>query len=209
MKVVNIKSGFSAVFIFVLALSFTAVAKAQDKPARDEKIVFKTLTLKKTGVLRGRDFHDFTFTAKAGHNLTLTLTSKQNVNFNLLDKKTMLLLETDPSPMQVQDWAGALPKTGDYVIRIFILPRMGPKNRTAAYRLALALSNPPNAQVSKSSDIKITANHICEPNVELRAHFLQNGNARLRFETQDYTLEQTLSGSGARYENKRDAIFFG
>jgi hypothetical protein len=138
---INQTKNFSFLLLaLTLICLFGGATKAQEEPARNEKIVFKTATLSKTGTLRGTDFHDFTFSAKENQKLTLTLTTRQNVNFNLLDKTTMELIEADPSPMQVRDWAGALPKTGEYVIRVFILPRTGPKKRTAAYRLAIAIS---------------------------------------------------------------------
>lgn len=202
----KIFSSFLAVS--VLILMFAGIVKPQQKPARSEKLIFKTLTLKKTGTLRGTAFHDFEFSAKANQNLTLTLTSEQNVNFDLLDAATMELIEAEKSPTQVSDWAGSLPKTGDYVIRVFMLPRSGAKNRKAFYGLAIALSDPPKSENPASSAVKITADYMCDPNAELHADFLENGTARIRFGAQDLMLEQTISGSGARYENKQEGVLF-
>ena len=194
------------VFLAILLSSVLVQAStAQENPARSERIVFGVgeTRVTKSGSLRGADFDEYSFTASAGQNITLTLTTKKNVNFTLLDKTTMEALEGDLRPMTVRDWSGVLPKNGEYLIRVFMMPRTGSENRKASYKLAVEIKNPDGNTTSVSPDVQNTVNYICASNTDLRADYLKNGSVRIRFSGQDVILPPVQSANGAKYEQGR------
>lgn len=135
---------FLSVLILVLTGVFIQTVAAQDNPARTERIRFAQGASAATasGTVRGTNYNDYIFSAREGQEVSLKITSKQNVNFTLLDKSTMLSFEGADGimPSQLPEWTGTLPKTGEYVVRVFIMPRTVPRNRTASYTLELKIS---------------------------------------------------------------------
>lgn len=204
---------FLSVLIVVLTGIFIQTIAAQDKPARTERIRFAKGASAATvsGTVRGTNYNDYIFSAREGQEVNLKITSRQSVNFTLLDKATMLSFEDADGimPSQIDEWSGTLPKTGEYIVRVFIMPRTGPRNRTGSFKLSVSIidgGDDGEGAMDGAMDIDKTVNYICDPNAELRADYLKNGRLRIRYGTQDFTLDRVRSGSGAKYE--KDGVSF-
>lgn len=128
---------FSALLLIacVFAISHTGSAQCGGK-AEPLKIEFKrgahSSTLK--GKLRGDEQAEYTFAARAGQRITISIASvpSQAISFELHG--------VDGSAYQVESgetrWTGVLPDTGDYLLYVKI---GGAKARRASYTLTLAI----------------------------------------------------------------------
>lgn len=93
------------------------------------------------GSVRGDASRDYVIRASQGQTLSVNLNSQSTfVYFNVLDHGTMTALEGDPRPMEVTQWAGKLPKTGDYVIRVYLNRAATRRGTSANYTLKVVVT---------------------------------------------------------------------
>ena len=198
---------------FSVALAFVGLAGGQGTgTTKTVQVQFKrgTTSAAYKGVVRGYNTTDYVLRANEGQKLSVKLTSANTaLYFNVLDKDTMVALEADQPPREVTEWTGQLPKTGDYVIRVYLIRAEARRGRTANYSLDMSVmgasGSTGEAEPAAISAATSQVIYQCEPNVELRADFMQTEppSVRIRFGTQDQTLNLAPSGSGSKYVGGR------
>jgi hypothetical protein len=145
----------TAAVILVLAQSVTGTAVA-DAHIRQEQIQFargaSSAVVK--GQLKGDAMVDYVVRAAAGQTLSVQLqeTNPQNY-FNVLppDSAGSAMFVGDTG----EDYSGALPADGDYVVRVYLMRPAARRGESSAYTLTVGVSGAAFAPTAASADALI------------------------------------------------------
>jgi hypothetical protein len=124
---------------FALALfSLPAIAAAQPEH-RTQRVAFKDGRATITGRIKGHEYVDYTFPAGAGESLKVVLkTSQPSGYFNLMapgESETAFFIGSSSGDR----YEGAVPTSGDYTARVYLMRNAARRGATARYTLSIAL----------------------------------------------------------------------
>jgi heat shock protein HslJ len=180
---------------FLTVTSAAARTTIQTTSERIEFAAGKTSAVRK-GSVRGYATRDYELQATEGQLLSVKLASKSTfLYFNVLDKESMTALEAEPSPREVTEWAGRLPKTATYVVRVYLVRAEARRNKAAVgFTLTVSITG-------DSAGMGKPVFYQCDGNGEVVVTFNNGDPATARVEAGDrtWTLTQAPSGSGARF----------
>lgn len=133
------------------ALSFLIIMGVLDVSAKDEirkeRVQFKkgatTATIK--GHIKGYETVDYLLGAKAGQHMNVSLATKHGATyFNILAPGENEVAMFNASVSQNR-FEGALPATGDYKIRVYMMRSAARRNEAASYALTVGITGSPKA----------------------------------------------------------------
>jgi membrane-bound inhibitor of C-type lysozyme len=158
------------------------------------------------GSLRGSATREYVFSAAEGQSLSVKLDSKNRfLVFSVLDLDSMAPVNAAPRPDQVAAWEGRAPKTGDFLIRVYLVPAGAQRNLAANYTLKVGVAGGALAQASNATgvDEPRTFTYRCDDNSEVLVKFLQTDppKAQLNRQGREWNLPLAPSGSGSRYSD--------
>jgi heat shock protein HslJ len=185
--------------VLSITLGAMPTIAAQTRTQAPEQVRFgegKTSAVRK-GTVRGYATRDYEIRAAEGQRMSVKLDSRSTfLYFNVLDKGTMVALETDPPPREVTEWSGVLPKTGAYVVRVYLVRAEARRNRRAPYALTVSLKD---AQAGGASSVRFS----CDGNAEVAATFIEADppTARVELGDKSWTLPLVPSASGSKYSD--------
>jgi hypothetical protein len=127
---------------------------------RKERVQFKkgatTATIK--GTIKGYETVDYLLGAKAGQNMNVSLATKHGATyFNILAPGENEVAMFNASASQNQ-FEGALPASGDYKIRVYMMRSAARRNEAAGYTLTVGITGSPKASdfgKAPASDAKV------------------------------------------------------
>jgi len=127
---------------------------------RKERVQFKkgatTATIK--GTIKGYETVDYLLGAKAGQNMNVSLATKHGATyFNILAPGENEVAMFNASASQNQ-FEGALPASGDYKIRVYMMRSAARRNEAASYTLTVGITGSPKASdfgKAPASDAKV------------------------------------------------------
>jgi len=131
------------------ALSFLIIMGVLDVSAKDEirkeRVQFKkgatTATIK--GHIKGYETVDYLLGAKAGQHMNVSLATKHGATyFNILAPGENEVAMFNASVSQNQ-YEGALPASGDYKIRVYMMRSAARRNEAASYTLTVGITGSP------------------------------------------------------------------
>jgi len=146
------------------ALSFLIIMSVSDVSAKDEirteRVQFKkgatTATIK--GHIKGYETVDYLLGAKAGQHMNVSLATKHGATyFNILAPGENEVAMFNASVSQNQ-YEGALPASGDYKIRVYMMRSAARRNEAASYTLTVGITGSPKASdfgKAPASDAKV------------------------------------------------------
>jgi len=149
---------------FSAALSFLIIMSVSDVSAKDEirkeRVQFKkgatTATIK--GNIKGYETVDYLLGAKAGQHMNVSLATKHGATyFNILAPGENEVAMFNASVSQNQ-YEGALPASGDYKIRVYMMRSAARRNEAASYTLTVGITGSPKASdfgKAPASDAKV------------------------------------------------------
>ena len=149
---------------FSAALSFLIIVSVSDVSAKDEirkeRVQFKkgatTATIK--GNIKGYETVDYLLGAKAGQHMNVSLATKHGATyFNILAPGENEVAMFNASVSQNQ-YEGALPASGDYKIRVYMMRSAARRNEAASYTLTVGITGSPKASdfgKAPASDAKV------------------------------------------------------
>jgi hypothetical protein len=149
---------------FSAALSFLIIMSVSDVSAKDEirkeRVQFKkgatTATIK--GHIKGYEMVDYLLGAKAGQTMNVSLATKHGATyFNILAPGENEVAMFNASVSQNQ-YEGALPASGDYKIRVYMMRSAARRNEAASYTLSVGITGSPKASdfgKAPASDAKV------------------------------------------------------
>jgi hypothetical protein len=125
----------------LLAL-FLGAGTAADQPAR---VSFKrgasSATL--TGTVRGYEMKEYLLNVRRGQRLSARLRSRNRFLYFNLAKPGAGVLELTPRPLEVTEWSGAAPYSGDVLIQVFLVRSEARRKRRAPFSLDVAVTGAP------------------------------------------------------------------
>jgi hypothetical protein len=127
---------------------------------RKERVQFKkgasTATIK--GTIKGYETVDYLLGAKAGQHMNVSLATKHGATyFNILAPGENEVAMFNASASQNQ-FEGALPASGDYKIRVYMMRSAARRNEAASYTLTVGITGSPKASdfgKAPASDAKV------------------------------------------------------
>jgi len=146
------------------ALSFLIIMGVLDVSAKDEirkeRVQFKkgatTATIK--GHIKGYETVDYLLGAKAGQHMNVSLATKHGATyFNILAPGENEVAMFNASVSQIQ-YEGALPASGDYKIRVYMMRSAARRNEAASYTLTVGITGSPKPSdfgKAPASDAKV------------------------------------------------------
>jgi len=146
------------------ALSFLIIMGVLDVSAKDEirkeRVQFKkgatTATIK--GHIKGYETVDYLLGAKAGQHMNVSLATKHGATyFNILAPGENEVAMFNASVSQNQ-YEGALPASGDYKIRVYMMRSAARRNEAASYTLTVGITGSPKPSdfgKAPASDAKV------------------------------------------------------
>jgi hypothetical protein len=146
------------------ALSFLIIMSVLDVSAKDEirkeRVQFKkgatTATIKDH--IKGYETVDYLLGAKAGQHMNISLATKHGATyFNILAPGENEVAMFNASVSQNQ-YEGALPASGDYKIRVYMMRSAARRNEAASYTLTVGITGSPKASdfgKAPASDAKV------------------------------------------------------
>jgi hypothetical protein len=146
------------------ALSFLIIMSVSDVSAKDEirteRVQFKkgatTATIK--GNIKGYETVDYLLGAKAGQHMNVSLATKHGATyFNILAPGENEVAMFNASVSQNR-YEGALPASGDYKIRVYMMRSAARRNEAASYTLTVGITGSPKASdfgKAPASDVKV------------------------------------------------------
>jgi len=149
---------------FSAALFFLIIMSVSDVPAKDEirkeRVQFKkgatTATIK--GNIKGYETVDYLLGAKAGQHMNVSLATKHGATyFNILAPGENEVAMFNASVSQNR-YEGALPASGDYKIRVYMMRSAARRNEAASYTLTVGITGSPKASdfgKAPASDAKV------------------------------------------------------
>jgi len=191
----------------VIPANITALPSPQNQ-VKPERLEFPRDVTEATrkGSLKGDEAREYVLSASEGQTLSVKLDSKNRfLVFSVLNNDTMKALDTVPMPVQVAEWEGRAPRTGDYVIRVYLVRAGARRKLSASYTLKTSLRGNALAQTASgtgSGEQKIFT-YRCDDNSEVAVTFFQTDppKAQLNRNGQMWTLPIAPSGSGAKYSD--------
>lgn len=163
------------------------------------------------GSVKGYDRKDYVVNARKGQEMTVNLKSSSTfVYFNISDAKDGFALETDPRPLDVTTWKGALPQDGDYFIRVYLVRAEARRNGTADFTLDVAIEGKPDKD-REEVVLDKPFFYMCPEPMEVVATFREDqGKRKAEIEIGDTVLRLDLkpSGSGSKYADEGEKNIF-
>jgi hypothetical protein len=125
--------------VLALALMTLPGLAAAQTPHRQQRVAFKDGQAAISGRIKGYESVDYVFPAGAGESLSISLSSSRPGGFfNLLAPG-----ETDTAffngSINGDRYAGAVPTSGDYRARVYMMRNEARRGATTRYRLSIAL----------------------------------------------------------------------
>ena len=146
------------------ALSFLIIMGVLDVSAKDEirkeRVQFKkgTTTATIKGHIKGYETVDYLLGAKAGQNMNVSLATKHGATyFNILAPGENEVAMFNASVSQNQ-YEGALPASGDYKIRVYMMRSAARRIEAASYTLTVGITGSPKPSdfgKAPASDAKV------------------------------------------------------
>jgi len=146
------------------ALSFLIIMGVLDVSAKDEirkeRVQFKkgTTTATIKGHIKGYETVDYLLGAKAGQHMNVSLATKHGATyFNILAPGENEVAMFNASVSQIQ-YEGALPASGDYKIRVYMMRSAARRNEAASYTLTVGITGSPKPSdfgKAPASDAKV------------------------------------------------------
>jgi len=146
------------------ALSFLIIMGVLDVSAKDEirkeRVQFKkgTTTATIKGHIKGYETVDYLLGAKAGQHMNVSLATKHGATyFNILAPGENEVAMFNASVSQNQ-YEGALPASGDYKIRVYMMRSAARRNEAASYTLTVGITGSPKPSdfgKAPASDAKV------------------------------------------------------
>jgi len=146
------------------ALSFLIIMGVLDVSAKDEirkeRVQFKkgTTTATIKGHIKGYETVDYLLNAKAGQHMNVSLATKHGATyFNILAPGENEVAMFNASVSQNQ-YEGALPASGDYKIRVYMMRSAARRNEAASYTLTVGITGSPKPSdfgKAPASDAKV------------------------------------------------------
>jgi len=146
------------------ALSFLIIMGVLDVSAKDEirkeRVQFKkgTTTATIKGHIKGYETVDYLLGAKAGQHMNVSLATKHGATyFNILAPGENEVAMFNASVSQNQ-YEGALPASGDYKIRVYMMRSAARRNEAASYTLTVGITGSPKPSEfgkAPASDAKV------------------------------------------------------
>jgi hypothetical protein len=146
------------------ALSFLIIVGVLDVSAKDEirkeRVQFKkgATTAAIKGHIKGYETVDYLLGAKAGQHMNVNLATKHGATyFNILAPGENEVAMFNASVSQNQ-YEGALPASGDYKIRVYMMRSAARRNEAASYTLTVGITGSPKPSdfgKAPASDAKV------------------------------------------------------
>lgn len=124
---------------------------------RTEQVQFKkgTSSTVISSSIKGYEIVDYVLRASAGQVMNTSLATKNTATyFNILapgENETAMFIGSNSG----NQFEGALPKTGQYKIRVYMMRSAARRNEVAPYRLEIMVNNQSSSTTSKSFDAKV------------------------------------------------------
>jgi hypothetical protein len=149
---------FSAALSFLIIMSVSDVSSKDE--IRKERVQFKkgatTATIK--GNIKGYETVDYLLGAKAGQHMNVSLATKHGATyFSILAPGENEVAMFNASVSQNQ-FEGALPASGDYKIRVYMMRSAARRSEAASYTLTVGITGSPKASdfgKAPASDAKV------------------------------------------------------
>jgi hypothetical protein len=122
------------------ALTLLSASLAADAAPRTERVSFAKGTNSKAikGIVKGYDYVDYVIGARAGQQLTVTLTTNRTSNyFNIMrrgDDAAYFIGSTEGNSFR-----GSVPTSGDQVIRVYLMRNDARRGVAASYTLKISI----------------------------------------------------------------------
>src|ERR1041384_7620848 len=145
----------SGALVLAYALALSNIAAARDSAIPSERIHFGAgkASATRKGRIRGYDARDYVLNAAAGQTMSVKLASSSPfAYFSVFDKAKMDELETDPRPSEVTEWSGVLPRSGDYVVRVYLVRAEARRHGVAAFTLTVSITDGARARGKTTPD---------------------------------------------------------
>lgn len=161
------------------------------------------------GTVKGYDVIDYIVNAQKGQTMSVSLKSSSRfAYFNIRSGKDGFAAEmdVDPKPMDVTNWKGALPKSGDFYIRVYLVRAEARRDGKADFTLNIAVTG---GGSNESAALPGMVTYSCSENLEIYAT-LKNGGERIEVEVGDtlLRLNRTRTGGGSTYADKGEKNTF-
>jgi hypothetical protein len=126
---------------FIAIFVFAQTGSAQTNRTAEVRFKRGTTSANYKDKIRGYGGIDYVLGAKAGQKMVVKLKSSNRfIYFNVIDRTTKTALDTDPAPREVTEWEGTLPKTGDYIVQVYLVRAEARRNRTAPFSISIEVS---------------------------------------------------------------------
>lgn len=95
----------------------------------------------RNGTIRGRETVDYVLAAQAGQRMVIRVLRKTNGAFfyNVLPPGSETALYVGSSSAKPDMWAGVLPATGDYTVRVYLIRAAARRGETASYAVQMTV----------------------------------------------------------------------
>lgn len=119
-----------------------AMQSLQSQEIQTKKVSFATgkSSAEVKGNLKGRQTIDYVVNAKQGQQMTVSMTTNNSANyFNILPPgstgEAIFIGQTEGNNASIQ-----LPSTGDFKVRVYLMPSAGRRNEKAKYTLKIGVT---------------------------------------------------------------------
>lgn len=204
--------GMPLMTLVCLIVAGQAAVIAQEPPTSSEKVQFArgATSATRKGSVKGYDTRDYVLSASEGQTLSVKLASSNgSLIFSVWPQDTKEALQGDTPASEVTEWTGKLPKTGEYAIRVGLMRNDARRGRTAPYTLSISITGGAGGSGGGGGgERSYTRKYICDGDAELTATFVEDsrGTVRIRFGTQDETLQSVPAQSGSKYAKGRTSF---
>ncbi len=125
------------------ALALTAIAGTAIHAQATQRVAFArgNDNASVSGTVRGSQYKDYLLGARAGQSMSVSLITRGNAYFNILPPRSNDVAIYNSSANGNDAVNIALPATGDYKIRVYLMGNAKSANRTVSYQLSMTVMN--------------------------------------------------------------------
>jgi membrane-bound inhibitor of C-type lysozyme len=161
------------------------------------------------GSVKGYDTVDYVVNAGKGQTMSVSLKSSSSfAYFNIRPSKNGFAtdMDGDPKPMEVSNWKGTLPKSGDYYIRVYLVRAEARRKGRADFTLNVAVTGGRDEQAAVSEKPVF---YSCDDRMEV-VTTSKAGGSKITLEVGDtvLTLSKVPSTSGAKFTDAGEKTVF-
>ena len=189
----------------------TVTKTEQGDEIRTERVSFakgaSSATVK--GSVKGYNVVDYVVNAQKGQTMSVSLkTTSTFAYFNVRGSKDGFASELDVNPkaMEEKDWKAALPRSGDYYIRVYLVRAEARRDGKADYDLTISVTG---SEAKETAVSEKPVFYDCPDRMEVVAT-MRSGGERVEVEIGDTVLRlnKVQAGSGSRYADKGEKNVF-